>query len=91
MASLVVSFHPGSQRDNAMRSRKIAFAFCGVAFAFGVCSGCGDEPGGQAELAKLPPPSSEATVRAKSQPPKSKPKFGSPPKSQMVPPTDRSP
>jgi hypothetical protein len=75
-----------------MRLRKMALALGLAALAFGAVEGCGGEPAGEAELAKLPPPSSGSTDRAQLQPPpKAKPKFGSPPKSQMVPPTDHSP
>ncbi len=74
-----------------MRSRKMALALGLAAMAFGTVEGCGGDSDGEAELAKLPPPSSGSTGRAQLQPPpKAKPKFGSPPKSQMVPPADHS-
>jgi hypothetical protein len=54
------------------------------AFALGAITGCGGDPAGQTDLAKLPPPSQAVIDRAKAAPlPKSRPKFGSPPKSEM--------
>jgi hypothetical protein len=75
-----------------MRSIKLALMLGLAALAFAACEGCGGNPDGPAELAKLPPPSSSSTGRAQSQPPppKAKPKFGSPPKSQMAPPAGPS-
>ncbi len=73
-----------------MRTRKRALVLGMAALAFGAGEGCGGDPGGQAELAKLPPPPPRSAGRAQSQPPKAKPKFGSPPKSQMAPPADQS-
>jgi hypothetical protein len=68
-----------------MRSRRVRSAFCGVAVVLGASVGCADDPGGATDLAKLPPPSQGVVDRAKALPlPKSPPKFGSPPKSQMV-------
>ncbi len=69
-----------------MRSIKTVSVFCVAALAFGACIGCGDDGGGQAKLADLPPPPPGSVNRAKAQPlPKAPPKFGSPPRSEMVP------
>jgi hypothetical protein len=52
-----------------------------AACALSVVAGCGGEPDGQTDLAKLPPPSQDAIDRAKKQaPPKALPRFGSPPR-----------
>ncbi len=68
-----------------MRSSKIVFMQCIAVLCIGACAGCGDNSGGQAELAKLSTPPG-ASEEAKAQPPpKAKPKFGSPPRSEMVP------
>jgi hypothetical protein len=70
-----------------MRSRTIASVFCVVALGFGAGAGCGGDPDKPAELAELSPPPPGTTERAKGLPlPKTPPKFGAPPRSQMVPP-----
>ena len=40
-----------------MRSKWIASLLLGAAFALGASAGCGGDPGGPTDLAKLPPPS----------------------------------
>jgi hypothetical protein len=68
-----------------MRSRKIQQIVGGAAVLLGASCGCGADPAGETDLAKLPPPPQAIVDRAKAAPvPKAPPKFGSPPKSQMV-------
>jgi hypothetical protein len=53
--------------------------------ALGVVTGCGGEPEGQTDLAKLPPPSQaviDAAKKAKTQP-QGRPKFGAPPRTEI--------
>jgi hypothetical protein len=55
-----------------------------VACALEVVAGCGGEPEGQTDLAKQPLPSQAVIDAAKAQAPsKARPKFGSPPRSEM--------
>jgi hypothetical protein len=68
-----------------MRSNHILAGLQGVVLALATISGCGGEPEGQTDLAKLPPPSQAVIDAAKEQAarPTARPKFGSPPKSEM--------
>ena len=71
-----------------MRSRRVLSTICGMAVVVGASTGCGSDPVGPTDLAQLPPPSQKVIDRAKAVSlPKSPPKFGSPPRSQMVVPT----
>jgi hypothetical protein len=55
-----------------------------AACALEVVAGCGGEPEGQTDLAKQPLPSQAVIDAAKAQAPsKARPKFGSPPRSEM--------
>jgi hypothetical protein len=72
-----------------MRSRQIVSLFWIAALCLGACTGCGGDPDRPAELAKLSPPPPRATEKARTKPLPARPKFGSPPKSQMIPPADR--
>jgi hypothetical protein len=59
-------------------------ALRGVMFALAMMAGCGGEPEGQTDLAKLPPPTQAVIDAAKAKTeahPAARPKFGSPPKS----------
>ncbi len=70
-----------------MRTNWIAPMLGVAAFTWAASTGCGGDPVGQTDLAKVPPPSQQVIDRAKAMPlPKSRPKFGSPPKSEMGPP-----
>jgi hypothetical protein len=72
-------------RENpGMRSNRIVAALPGGMFVLATITGCGGEPEGQTDLAKLPPPSQAVIDAAKAQAPsKARPKFGSPPRSEM--------
>ena len=67
-----------------MRSSRGMSMFHGGVFTLVVIAGCGEDSGGQTDLAKLPPPSQAVldTAKAKAQP-NPRPRFGSPPKSEM--------
>jgi hypothetical protein len=70
-----------------MRSNRVLTGLQRVVLALATISGCGGEPEGQTDLAKLPAPSQAVIDAAKTQaPPTARPKFGSPPKSEMVKP-----
>jgi len=67
-----------------MRTKWVASVLGVAAFAMVASTGCGGDPAGETDLAKLPPPSQAVIDRAKAAPlPKSRPKFGSLPKSEM--------
>ena len=67
-----------------MRTKWVAPALVLAAFALGAAIGCGNDPADQTDLAKLPPPSQQEIDRAKAIPqPKSKLKFGAPPRSEI--------
>ena len=67
-----------------MRTKWIASMLGMAVFAPGAISGCGDDTAGKTDLAKLSPPSQAVIDRGKAAPLlKSRPKFGSPPKSEM--------
>jgi hypothetical protein len=67
-----------------MRSRNVLSTLYGVMFALFVVTGCDNGSDGQTDIAKLPLPSQEAldAAQAKARP-NPRPRFGSPPKSEM--------
>ena len=72
---------PRSRRRAILGMLRGLSASCGAAFALGAGAGCGGGSEYKTDLAKLPPPSKEQVDRAKGQPlPKTRPRFGSPPK-----------
>ncbi len=67
-----------------MRTRWIESVLGLAVLALAASAGCGGDPEGQTDLAKLPPPSQQVIDRSKAaRVPKARPKFGSPPKSEM--------
>ena len=67
-----------------MRSIWIRSGLHGGVLALATLTGCDNGSDGQTDIAKLPPPSQEALDAAKVKAPKNvRPKFGSPPKSEM--------
>jgi hypothetical protein len=67
-----------------MRSKRLMSVWLLGACALEVVAGCGGEPEGQTDLAKQPLPSQAVIDAAKAQAPsKARPKFGSPPRSEM--------
>jgi hypothetical protein len=66
-----------------MRSSRIQSGVLGAVLALATITGCDDGSDGQTDIAKLPPPSQEALDAAKKAQPNPRPKFGSPPKSEM--------
>jgi hypothetical protein len=69
-----------------MRVKWIASVLHGVAIALGASSGCGGDPVGETDLAKLPPPAS-GVIAKPTQLKGPRPKFGAPPKGQRPEPT----
>ncbi len=68
-----------------MRTKWVAAALVLASFALGAAIGCGDDPANKTDLAKLPPPSQAVLDREKTVPrPKTKLKFGAPPKSELA-------
>ena len=67
-----------------MRSSRIRSGLHGGVLALATITGCDHGSDGQTDIAKLPPPSQEVLDAAKVQAPqKARPKFGSPPRSEM--------
>ena len=67
-----------------MRSNRILAGLHGGVVALAVITGCGGEPEGQTDLAKLPLPSQAVIDAAKAQAPsKVRPKFATPTRSEM--------
>jgi hypothetical protein len=67
-----------------MRSRNVVSTLYGVMFALFVVTGCDNGSEGQTHIANLPAPSQEVLDAAKAKArPNPRPRFGSPPKSEM--------
>jgi hypothetical protein len=68
-----------------MRSNRILTGLQGVVLALATVTGCDGGSEGQTDLAKLPLPSQAVIDAAKAQAarPTARPKFGSPPRSEM--------
>ena len=70
-----------------MRSTRKFSKLHGGVLALAAIAGCEDGSTGQTDLAKVPPPSQAVLDAAKIQAPqKGRPKFGSPPRSEMAKP-----
>jgi hypothetical protein len=67
-----------------MRLNRILSGLHGGMLVLATITGCDDGSNGETDIAKLPPPSQESLDAAKTQArPNARPKFGSPPKSEM--------